>query len=287
MATSTRTAAAQKVRLMALLLFWAAIWTSVWYWPHSAFFKSLFNSFSAGNAYVLGITLSFVTIAALEIIFLLVLVKREGVKDIRQFFRTERLDIRGIWLCFGLGIFIQAINAVFLWNLVLRPARDFLASHGFGGSLIGLGTGSTVPLISPTLALWLTIFLLIFWWIEVPEELFFRGYLQNKLQSIISKNKAAVASAIIWDLAHIWGLVSIVERFLYGLLYGFVFRVRQNTTPTMIVHPLGNRALLLAVVIPQIWSATVNSTSLQGIILLLGIYGKTEAALELSLQWPV
>ncbi len=270
--TVSKTQEQHKVRLAVLLLILAAVWTAVWYWPHSTFFESLFNGFSPGNSYVLRIVLSFVTIAVLEIVFLLVLVKREKVKNIRQFFKIERLDIKGIWLCLGLGIFIQAINAAFLWNLVLKPARDFLASHGIGGPLIGLGTGNTVPLLSPTLALLLTGFLLIFWWIEVPEELFFRGYLQNKFQSIIGKNKAAVVSAIVWDLAHVWGLVSIVERFLYGLLYGFVFRLRQNTTPTMIVHPLGNRALLLAVVIPQIWGATVNSTSLTGIALLVGIY---------------
>ncbi len=261
-----------KVRLAGALLALAVVWAVIWYWPHSTFFESLFNGFAAEKAYLLMMVASFVVIAAFEIGFLFVLVRRERVKDIRQFFKIESLDIKGIWLCFGLGIVLQGLNAAFLWNLVLKPARDFLAFHGFSGALIGLGTGSTIPTLSPYLALLLTIFLLVFWWIEVPEELFFRGYLQNKFQSIVSKNKAALISAIIWDLAHVWGLVSIVERFLYGLIYGFVFRLRQNTTATMFVHPLGNRALALAVLIPQIWGATVNPTSLTGIALLMGIY---------------
>jgi len=231
----------------------------------------LYRVFSESKAYVLGIVIGFLSLAVFMTAFLFFLTRKERVTDWRAFFKVERLDIRGIWLCFGLGVLLQTLNAAFLWNFVLKPVRDFLSSLGLSGSAIGLGTGGTVPALAPNQAILLTVFLLVFWWLEVPEELFFRGYLQNKFQSIVGKNTTAVISAIVWDLAHLWGLVNILERFLYGLLYGFIFRLRQNTTPTMIVHPIGNRSLLLAVIAPQIWGVTISPTSPSGILLLLGI----------------
>ena len=116
---------------------------------------------------------------------------------------------------------------------------------------------------------------MVFWWIEVPEELFFRGYVQNRLQSVAGKNVAVFLSAVIWDFSHLFGLVSIAERFFYGLVYAIVFRLRQNTTPTMIVHPIGNRSLLLAATMPAIFGVTLDTgvtillTLIISIILLL------------------
>lgn len=266
-------AARQKGWLIACLLFWWLIWIAVWYWPHSNAFQSFFDArYSPSEGYVIKMIATFLSLAALMTGFLAILTKRERVKDWRQFFGIERLDIKGIWLCLGAGVLVQALNAAFLWKFILNPTRDFLATHGLGGPLIGLGSGSTVPLLSPLLATFLTVFMLVFWWLEAPEEMFFRGYLQRGFQAIVGENKAAVISALIWDLAHVWGLVNIIERFLYGLIYGFIYRFRQNTTPTMIVHPLGNRALILSVTIPQIWGVSINPTSTVGILLLLGIY---------------
>jgi len=262
----------QKIRLAIWLLLLALVWSAIWYLLHGELYKPyLSRAFSAPTAYISGIIIGFISLTTFMTVFLILLTRKERVSDWRTFFKVESLDIRGIWLCFGLGVLLQALNAAFLWNFVLKPARDFLSSLGLNGSAIGLGTGSTVPVLSSVQAIMLTGFLLIFWWVEVPEELFFRGYLQNKFQSIVGKNTAAVVSAIIWDLAHLWGLVNVLERFLYGLLYGFIFRLRQNTTPTMIVHPVGNRSMLLAVIIPQIWGVTINPLSTSGILLLLGI----------------
>ncbi len=218
---------------------------------HGELYKPyLYRVFSESKAYVLGIVIGFLSLAVFMTAFLFFLTRKERVTDWRAFFKVERLDIRGIWLCFGLGVLLQTLNAAFLWNFVLKPVRDFLSSLGLSGSAIGLGTGGTVPALAPNQAILLTVFLLVFWWLEVPEELFFRGYLQNKFQSIVGKNTAAVISAIVWDLAHLWGLVNILERFLY---------------------PIGNRSLLLAVIAPQIWGVTISPTSPSGILLLLGI----------------
>ncbi len=190
--------------------------------------------------------------------FVYLLFKKESKTSFRSFFKIERLDVKGILLTLTLGIVIQILNVAFLSNLLLEPARNFLISIGIFGGKIGLGSGEIVPQLTPFEAIFLTAFLIIFWWIEVPEELFFRGYIQNKTQDVIGKNSAMLLSAFLWDIAHLWGLVNFVERFIYGLIYSFVFRIRQNTTSTMIPHPTGNRALLLAVVIPQIWDVTLQ-----------------------------
>jgi len=129
-----------------------------------------------------------------------------------------------------------------------------------------------VPALSLLHAGLLTAFLLLFWWVEVPEEMFFRGYIQNKLQALARKNVAVFLSALVWDLAHLWSLANLLERFFYGLIYAIVFRLRQNTTGPMIVHPLGNRALVLAYLVPQIWGHRPDNANPFTWLTLLGIY---------------
>lgn len=246
------------VRVIAV----AAVWAVLWYPLHGELLaQTLQSRFSLGAAFVYGVAISFVVVAVFELAFLAALLRIDHVRDIRAFFKVERLDVRGIWLTMGAGIALQIANALFLWQAVLRPARDFLASLGMSGAAIGLGSGENVPPLSVEQAIFLTLFLLVFWWVEVPEEMFFRGYVQNRLQGIVGKNAALLLSALIWDLSHLWGLVNLTERFVYGLLYAAVFRVRQNTTPTMIVHPIGNRVVLLMVILPQIWGATADTRS--------------------------
>jgi membrane protease YdiL (CAAX protease family) len=221
-------------------------------------------------AYILFILLSFIPLALFQIAFVFLVLKAERVKRPRVFLRIERLDVPGIWLCFGLGLGLQILNLFLLWPLVLLPARNWLAALGLSGAPIGLGTGTGLPTFSRPEALFLTLFLLLFWWLEVPEELFFRGYVQGRLQDLVGKNVSVLLSALVWDLAHVWSLVNIVERFLYGLIYALVFRLRQNTSPTMLVHPIGNRSLLLAVLIPQI--AGIVPGQVESLLFSLGLY---------------
>lgn len=258
---------------MALPFSLAAVWALFWLLLHGELYQPFIDThLSAANAFVVGLVVSFVSIALFEVIFFLVFIRVHRISSPREFFKVETLDVKGIWLCFSLGLVVQILNGLFLWNLVLKPARDFLVSHGLGGGLIGLGSGGAVPHLTPALAAFLTVFLLLFWWLELPEEVFFRGYLQNQIQRVVGKNAAAVISAAVWDLSHLFGLANVLERFLYGLVYGIVFRFRQNATPTMIVHPLSNRALLLAVVAPQVFGLSVEPNSPAGLLLLLGIY---------------
>lgn len=272
MKASNRKYESDKPRLLAKLAAMLTVWAIAWYFLHGEVYTPLLNNlFPASTAFILLIVISFVSSAAFMIgMIIFFIIRRENVTDPRSFFKIEHLDVRGIWLAFGLGIAFQIINIAFLYKLLLEPARNFLTQIGIAGAKIGLGSGETVPLLSPLQATLLTVFLLVFWWLEVPEEIFFRGYIQNKLQNAAGKNTAMFLSALIWDLAHIFDLVNIVERFFHGLIYAFVFRMRQNTTPTMIVHPISNRSLLLAVVIPQIWGLTLQGA--QTWLFLLALY---------------
>ena len=243
-----------KRRLLVKLIAMAILWAVPWLFLHGELYQPYLElGGSTSTAFVLGIVLVFLSIAVFEMVFLFLLVKHEKVGDFRKFFRIECLDVPGIWMTVGLGSVLQVVNAAFLWKYVLEPARNFLLSLGIPGPKIGLGTGEIVPQLSPPQALFLTVFLILFWWLEVPEEIFFRGYLQNQLQEVMDKNVAVILSALIWALAHLWGLANTIERFLYGCVYAIIFRARQNTTGPMIVHPIGNRALLLGFILPQIF----------------------------------
>jgi len=262
-----------KPRLFVKLVGMVVLWAIVWFFLHGEVYQPFLDGqFSASTAFILGIVISFISLGAFMTAFVYFLFKKEDGKDFRSFFRIEYLDIKGIWLALGLGIIIQIINIGFLWKLLLEPVRNFLISIGITGSKIGVGSGEIVPLLSPLAAAFLTGFLLLFWWIEIPEELFFRGYIQNRLQDVTGKNTAMCLSALIWDVAHLWGLVNVLERFLSGLIQlALPFRLRQNTTPSMIIHSVGNRSLLLAFVIPQIWSTTLTDVQVWLFILFLDI----------------
>lgn len=132
-------------KLIALAVLWAIGWSLLYY---EVFQQVFSNRFSESTAFILGFMFSFISLAVFEIVFLVLLLKKEGVKDYRKFLKIETLDIRGIWLSLGLGIVWHVVNVAFLWDLLLEPVRNFLISIGIGGARIGL-SGEIVPLLSP------------------------------------------------------------------------------------------------------------------------------------------
>jgi len=254
------------VRLIILL----TIWTIGWFLLHGELYQRFFAStFSASTAYLLFTVVTFCSTAGFMVLFLVALVKNERIQNFREAFKIERLDAKGVWMGFVLVIVVSLLNAT-LFSFFLGPIRNFLVSIGFPGGAIGLAS-SNAPLMSPFQAAVLTAFLLAFWWLEVPEELFFRGYIQNNLRTYVGSKTSTVLSALVWDLSHVFNLVSVVDRFFSGLAFAFLFNRRQNTTPSMIVHPIGNRALLLAVVIPQVWGFALDPASSPLVILALDL----------------
>jgi len=262
-----------KRKMLAKVIALTLLWAIPWLFLHGDLYQSwLVNKYTESTAFVVEIVLSFLSIIVFEIGFLYLFVKRERIKDFRKYFKIERLDTRGIWLGLELGLLLQVINVAFLGKVLLEPAKNFLLELGIPGPQIGLSTGEIIPHLSPPQAMFLSVFLILFWWLEVPEELFFRGYLQNQMQEVFGKNTALFLSALVWALAHLWGLANTLERFLYGCVYAFVFRMRQNTTGTMIDHPLGNRSLLLGFTLPQIIGIQLDPHGSSAWILVAVVY---------------
>lgn len=244
-----------------------ALWAIMSLFLSGALYGSVLNQmFSTSIAFALLIVISFVGIGLFGIALILLIIRLEHVQSPRRFFKIERLDIRGIWLTAVLVLVFDVVSAALLQPLLFQPIGNYLGSLGIPSQLLGI-TSANVPPLTPIIALLLTIFLVLFFWIEIPEEMFFRGYVQNSMQSKIEKNAAMFISAIVWDIAHLFALGSIVERFFLGLIFAYVFKIRQNTTGVMIFHSVGNRSLLLAVTIPAIWGATLSP----GLSLLLNL----------------
>lgn len=178
-------------------------------------------------------------------VLVLVTIWLERPSNIRQFFKLGSLDWTSLAaIVIGIGV-LDLLEVAFLRQTLYEPLRLFLVSLGLWGQPT-LET-NIVPDASMTgLNLLL---LLLMAWIEAPEEVFFRGYVQNHLQEHVGATWAALVGAIVWDAWHISAPAEFFRRLLFALLFSAVFRWRQNTTALAVVHPLLNRLLAVFLVI--------------------------------------
>ncbi len=185
------------------------------------------------------------TFGACLVLLVLAVVWLERPARFREFFKLGPMDWKGLGLILLLTLGLNVAEAAFLRRMLFQPARQFLLGWGLWGRL-STDVGFTPD---PQFAFLNTLLLLLVIWIEAPEEVFFRGYVQNHLQERVGTNGAVLAGAVIWDLWHLFAPAEFVRRLFYGLAYALVFRLRQNTTPLAIAHPLGNRLLMLGYVL--------------------------------------
>jgi len=169
----------------------------------------------------------------------------ERPTNIRQFFKLGSLDWTSVVvIVLGIGV-LDALEVTFLRRMLYEPLRLFLVSLGLWGQpSLEINIAPDANMTGLNLLL-----LLLMAWIEAPEEIFFRGYVQNHLQEHVGANWAALLGAIIWDAWHISAPAEFFRRLLFALLFSLVFRWRQNTTALAVVHPLLNRLLALFLVI--------------------------------------
>ncbi len=165
----------------------------------------------------------------------------ERPAHVGPFFKLGPIDWAGLGMIAGLTILLNVLEGAFLRRLVYEPVRVFLNSIGVWGHP-ALDAGFTPD---PRLAALNFLLLLLILWIEAPEEVIFRGYIQNHLQDRIGPNAALFAGALTWTLWHSTAPAEYVRILVYGLALSLVFRLRQNTTPLAVWHPLGNRLLLM------------------------------------------
>jgi len=97
---------------------------------------------------------------------------------------------------------------------------------------------SHVPQLGMAVATWLVAFFAI----AVPEEIYFRGWIQNLLERRIGRRASLVVTAMIFGLAHFnkrsthfnWRYVLLAT--IAGIFYGRAWRQRQRVAASAITH---------------------------------------------------
>ena len=119
------------------------------------------------------------------------------------------------------------------------------------GILLGMSLGFIrVGTVSFNPEAWLARFLVIYFFNALPEEMLFRGGIQNLIQLRWGKNwRTLLGAALVFGLAHVnnttghhvppnWAYVAMAT--LAGLAYGWVWRERCKITAAALTHTLVN-----------------------------------------------
>lgn len=147
-----------------------------------------------------------------------------GVRDLDGVGFDLRLDVRDVLI--GLREFFF----FFPFALGLGLVLGFLHLHPFG------------PAILTVLLKFAGAWLFTFFFIAVPEELFFRGWLQNLLERRIGRSRALFATAILFGLSHFnkrtaffnWRYVILAA--IAGIFYGRAWRRRRRVGASSVTH---------------------------------------------------
>ena len=169
-----------------------------------------------------------------ELLALRLVVRLEQPADWKRLFLVHRPDWRGFWILLAVFGILMWLENLFLNRLLWDPIE---------GWLMNLGLWSEPALPAPPrgyLALNVVVLALISW-AEVPEEMYFRGYLQRELTVRLGAFWGIVLNVLIWDLWHIWNPAMFVRRFFVTLPHAIVVHLRGRVWAPMLVHPLTNR----------------------------------------------
>jgi membrane protease YdiL (CAAX protease family) len=141
--------------------------------------------------------------------------------DWRSYLGLGAFDWRGVVAGFVLFGVLTIVETLVLGSLVFAPIRALL---------VGVGLTQSVSFYEQPLPLAVVL-------LPAAEELFFRGYVQNRLQRLIGPNRALLVATAIWSVWHFWAPQEFIRRLFAGLcVEGLLFRWRQNTWPSLIVH---------------------------------------------------
>ena len=129
---------------------------------------------------------------------------------------------------------------------VLIGLREFVFYFPFALGLgLSLGFLHLHPFGSAVFAVWLKFagaWLFTFLFIAVPEELFFRGWLQNLLERRVGRWPALIATAILFGLSHFnkraaffnWRYVLLAA--IAGVFYGRAWRSHRRVGASSVTH---------------------------------------------------
>ncbi|MGE5222552.1 MAG: type II CAAX prenyl endopeptidase Rce1 family protein [Omnitrophica WOR_2 bacterium] len=160
-------------------------------------------------------------------------------------------------ICLGLLLFlvVRPLDRIgYSYRLTLADIGTALLAL-FVYALIGLPLGIALGFIRPGLATfepasWLVRLLAIYFLTAIPEELLFRGAIQNLIEQRFGRTWATLAiAAIIFGLSHLNNTTAhnmppnwpyVIMATLAGLTYGWTWRSRGKITASAITHTLVN-----------------------------------------------
>jgi len=133
-----------------------------------------------------------------------------------------------------LAIGLREFLFFFPFALGLGLALGFLHVHP-----LGFGTASAMATVALKFA---AAWIFTFFFIAVPEELFFRGWLQNLLERHIGRSRALLATAILFGLSHFnkramhfnWRYVLLAA--IAGIFYGRAWRSYRRVGASAVTH---------------------------------------------------
>jgi len=140
----------------------------------------------------------------------------------------------------------ERIDEAFLWGIVAAIAMFFMViAIGFLLTATGILSPedvSNVEDLAGNLSIFSMVFIIIFQ--SIAEEIFFRGFLLEKIDSFAGKNIAIIVTALLFGLAHLsYGkLYPAIMPMFMGIILAYVVLRIKNIFAAITAHMLFNFA---------------------------------------------
>ncbi len=131
----------------------------------------------------------------------------------------------------GRGLLIGAAIAVFMWMVFYVGDKVSQWMFDFARPQVDTiyGMKGTTSQIYIAIALLLVI--------GPAEELFWRGYVQEKMQTLWGKNTGFIVATLVYTLIHIWSFnfMLIMAALVCGVCWGFIYRLDKRLLPALVI----------------------------------------------------
>lgn len=137
----------------------------------------------------------------------------------------------------------EGIDSAFLWGVVVAIVMLIIV-FGIGMLLYWMGVDqgnlSNIEDLARHLSIASMFFIIIFQ--SISEEIFFRGFLLEKIDSIAGSNTAVFATAVLFGLAHMsYGKIyPTIMPIIMGVFLGFIVVKTKNLYSAIIAHMIFN-----------------------------------------------
>lgn len=140
---------------------------------------------------------------------------------------------------------INRIDEAFLWGIVAAVSM-FIIVIAIGFLLYATGIVdrdaeiSNVEDLAGNLSIFSMVFIIVFQ--SIGEEIFFRGFLLERIDSFAGKNLAILITAILFGLAHMsYGKIyPVIMPIVMGILLGYIVLKTKNLFAAITAHMLFN-----------------------------------------------